>query len=528
MEANELSIDAQTLLQAPDLWATIVFGHEVPPEHSWLWQYLVDETIRYLVILWPGGGAKSTLVTQEHTIYDLCRNRNHRTCLIQKSHAQAMSEMSAIMRQLTHNRTLTDLYGDFKPPGEDSGFPWSTSALRVIGNTNSTEKTHNVHGYGVGSTDVLGGRYDTVKPDDVCTEDNSNTPEAREKLETKLTTEWDKTLIGAAVPRLIMDGTAFKYDDLYLSKINSNACTAYIGPSDWRTPDELTAEDKSGYVVIHKDVEVGIRGKPFWPKQFPQEFLEFEKRKNLINYNRRLRNIVRTSDQVVFPEPALRGGVDEWGNQYPGCLERDMVLGEREGSWKIICGADPSSGKKTGASAQFAHAVIGVDGDDIHVVDLFTAPIPMTRNNDGGGENDGKSQIGTIVARHLRYGATFTVIEDNAQQHAWITTTREVAPLVKVKPHNTNKNKVSPEIGVESMAALMEAGRLHIPYGNKYSVEQAEKLIEQLVYYPDYSYSDLVMALWFCVFYARKRSKVKMLSWEDLRKNAREWKKVSA
>lgn len=517
------TIAAPALLEVPDLWASLIFNHEVPEVHSWLWQYLADASIKYLFILWPGGGGKSQLVTHEHTIYDLCRDPNHRTCLIGKTYPQAIEAMEGIMRELVYNELLVQLYGPFKPDSDRDGFPWNTSSIRIAGNTDRKQRTHNIQAYGVSSSGVLGGRYDTVKPDDICTEETSSTPEARQKLSRKADTEWRKTLIGSDHARYIVPGTAFAYDDYLVSKIRGDNTTCFLDFDDWRVPGELTPEEKSGYVVIRKSAEVPFPGKQyFWFKQFQPRQMEIEKRESLVDYNRRVCNIIRPAEQIIFPEVSIRGGTDEYGKQYPGCLDKSSVMGAFAPGWKVYCGADPNAGKKTKASSKFAHMTVGIDKDNvIHIVDLFTEQIVKNRSGDGEGRNDGVTQMGTVIARHRKYGARKTFFENNADFNTWIDDIhseirRTGTELIDIKPHTTGKNKNKPDIGVGSMASLFDIAGIRIPYGDEESVRKAEQLIEQLCYYPDFTFDDLVMALWFCVYNTRRKRKAAILDYDKL------------
>lgn len=516
---------AEALLEVPDLWASVIFGYEsIPDFHSHLWQFLADESIRELVIELPAGHSKTNLISIEYPIYRLCRDNNDRICILQKGIEQAKDVVGGIKRELTGNEVLNSLYGPFKPE-ESSGYPWTMTTLRVRGNTDTHQKTNSVHAYGWSSTDVMGNRFKCFLGDDFVTEDNSDTPEKRLRIKNKEETEWNPTLVGAGNPRFIYMGTPMFYDDAFEGKLSR--ASDYLGPEDWRKPSEV---DKSGLVFIRRNAEKGRKpGQTLWPLKADSDFLEEKKHRGYVNYLRRYCCVVGDPETQIFKQVAIEGGIEENTSMYyPGCLDKNRSLGEADPSWRVICGADPSSGKKTGASGQFAHVVLGVEpkGETYHLIDLFTGPVPMSRREDYGDPKDAKSQVGTIIHRHHKYHAAMTVIEDNAQQHAWITTVRDADPTVRLKKHTTGRQKVDKEVGVESMAGIIESGRLRLPYGDKHARKATDKLIEQLVRYPHFSYSDLVMALWFAVTHARKRAKVEFFDMAALRAQARPLQKA--
>ncbi len=517
----EMLRDPRVLLDIPDLWDALIFGQEVPEFHSHLWPFLIDDGIRYLVVELPGGHAKTSLISVKLPIWRLCRDPDDRICIMQKAIEQAKDVIRSIQREMTHNQKLTELYGPFKPPSDDDGYPWSTTTMRVAGNRDTAEKTNSVHAYGWSSTDIMGNRFKIFLGDDFVTSDNSDTPEKRQKIRTKEATEWTKTLIGAPNPRYILMGTPMFFDDAFEEK--RDKASDYLGPGDWRGPGEV---DKSGFVFIRRSAEKGRRaGRTLWPKQADWPYLEEQKQTfGYTDYLRRMCCEVGDPELAIFKEVALKGGTEEkTGISYPGCLDYERCLGDSRSGWRVICGADPSSGKDTGAAGQFAHVTIGVDKEkNVNLIDLFTAPVPMSRREDNDPEPpDGKSQIGTIIHRHWKYGALYTVIESNSQQYAWITTVKEADPLVRVKPHQTGRNKTQPEIGVESMAGLVESGKLRIPYGNAESRRKSDELINQLIRYPYFSLSDLVMALWFAVYSTSKRGRVVFHDYNAIRAAAR-------
>ena len=124
------------------------------------------------------------------------------------------------------------------------------------------------------------------------------------------------------------------------------------------------------------------------------------------------------------------------------------------------------------------------------------------------------SKIETVLEQFiLQYMSSYLVVESKAFQKALLTsdTLEEMADAYgfTIVPHTTSDNKKDPNFGVASMERMMNAGRLHIPYGDKHSQTIMQPLIHQLqTWRPDIPTrlleQDTVMALWFGVFWIQQ------------------------
>lgn len=510
------------LLDVPDLWDATIFGQEVPYFHSWLWKWHTDRSVKNLCVIMPAGSGKTEVFSKKAAIYWLCLDRNIRIAIIQKVVAQAEALLLRIQEEFSGNEALKTFYPPtFVPNNEDSGFPYNSSVMRVKGNT-SKNKTHNLHAYGAGSEGILGERFDILLVDDIVTPQNSGTPQLREKLDVWFSQSVRKTLVGSPYSLVRLFGTPFYYDDLY--SLMKEKATCIIEPGNFILPDDPSI-DKSGWVFIRLDVEVGKEpGLTLWPKQYSWDYLEREKREGKKAYLTRLRCIVDDSTSQIFPEKAIYGGYDDdLKITFPGCLDKGRSFGEIPDGVKIVIGSvDPASGSTSRESAEFAHLVLAKDDDDfLYLVDMFHGKIPIVTNKDHEGVYvDGESQVGTIIARDEVYDLKYTVVETNSQQYSWMDIIKSIDASVVLRGHTTSKTKIDKEIGVESMAGIIEAGKLRIPYLTKDDRDKAKDLIDQLIYYPNYKYSDLVMALWFGYLSLRKRREVKFIPLNTIRMNA--------
>ena len=74
----------------------------------------------------------------------------------------------------------------------------------------------------------------------------------------------------------------------------------------------------------------------------------------------------------------------------------------------------------------------------------------------------------------------------------WMQTTGQ-----RIVPHMTGRNKQNDDYGVESLGDLFRQGRMRLPWGNLAARGQMAMLVEELVNYPDFETTDLVMSTWF-------------------------------
>lgn len=510
------------LLQIPQLWSTTVFKHThpMPDFHFWLWDFLTDNSIRRLAIALPRGHSKTTVINKEYPLWRLAQDPSYRIAIVQKSLSQAQNILMSTQRILASNKTFRRYHGDWKPTQD--GYPWNTSMMRLAQNTTDAE-THNLMAFGTGSKDILGGRYNELLLDDLIYQDktgsNADTPEKRAAMDEWLFSVVDMTLLGSETDLLRLSGTAWYYDDVLMGKEAMATCV--IGPGDWPHPNELTTAEKSGWVFIRKDAEVGMKeGCTLWMNQANWERLEHIKlthKEGSSGYRRGMRNQVQNPGKAIFKEVWLTGGTDEDGVECPGCLDHDRDLGEYPqgvDGLRTINGADPSTGRDSPASSKFAHlSIAAVPGaHERYMIDMFTAAVPQQDANDYLGRSEDKqTQVGTIIYRHHRYGAFTTVIEDVSWTRAWVDAVRQCDPRLHITPMVTGQNKNSNEVGIESMRGIFQNGLVRIPYKSPSTKSVVNVFIEQLWRYGDTSFSDLVMAFWFCNFNISKSFKPRVL-----------------
>jgi hypothetical protein len=98
------------------------------------------------------------------------------------------------------------------------------------------------------------------------------------------------------------------------------------------------------------------------------------------------------------------------------------------------------------------------------------------------------------------YRPDWLIFEINIARH--LTENPEFLELksrhgVKVKEHQTQRNKSDPQLGIQSLAIDFELGRIRLPYSDVESRSQTLALKAEATQYPHARTDDLLHALWF-------------------------------
>lgn len=466
----------EILLARPELFILRYFPHKIEKLedfHLRLIQTATEE--ERSLILYPAQHGKTTLVGTLLPIWSLCKDPNSRTAIIAKNEQDAKGVMRAIHAELQGNEELVRDFGPFHDSNDDAK-AWTIERIDVA-KKNKRSKEGTIQLYG-SKGNVLGKRFDWVICDDVVTEKNSATPEQRASMR-----EWFnlgvETMPEYPWSRLTVCGTLFDPEDLY------NDLLELVYPDS----------GKAIYVVQREDAIVDEEThETLWEERWPWERLMGQKAKQgTLDFNKRYRNIAVDKSRMVFKEEYIKGGYIG-KERYPGCLDKDYVVGESADNWRRIAGFDPALG--TSRVAKFcAHVTLGVGSCVLHercfwVIDLLREQLTMPQ------------QVELILLKHQEYDLFSTVIEVNGYQagleQAVNLKLEEQGLHFRIDPHHTSKtNKPDPEIGVASMSRMIENGQLHIPAGDVHSRKKMQQLVDELVQWPSGRTTDTVMALWF-------------------------------
>lgn len=446
------------------------------------------------LVLYPAGHGKTTLVSTILPIWALCRDPNIRIGIVAKNDKEAENIARAIHAQLGGNHQLIEDFGPFRPEGEPNK-PWALGALSVAKRTLKA-KEPTIAFFGANAKNVLGHRTDWTICDDVVTGDNSSTPLQREGMATWFHQAVD-TMNLLPTSRVTVVGTLFDPEDLY------NDLMIQQDPDSGEMIWQVQRED----AIVDEENRT-----PLWPARWPWKRLMAKKASmGTLDFNKRYRNIAVDKSRMVFREEYLKGG---WINsvQYPGCIDRQYVVGDFDPSWPVFCGFDPAIGSTR--HAKFcSHITLAMGTCREHerciwVVDLLREQLSLIQ------------QVDTIIGQHDRYEAFVSRVEANSYQQGLMDAVKhrmeEQGLAHRVEGHLTNKqSKHDPELGVQMMAPWFENGWVHIPWGNPESMRKMRYLVDELLEYPTGRTTDTVMSFWFA-WLASQEGMVKYKSFNRL------------
>ena len=216
------------------------YEKDIPLFHNEIYEALLDDSIKRLLIAAPRGTAKSTMVSLVYPMFKLMTAPDTEQLfiiIVSESRPQSINFISRIKSHLDTDEPLKDIYGDF---GEATAKRWREDDI-ILANGNRV--------VAIGSGSRIRGfiekdtRPTLIIMDDIESETNANTPEARAK-----TRSW---VTEAVIPSMADDGSV-----VYIGTPFSEDCFLYYakGSKRWKTLWYSIIDDK---------------GNSIWPSKFP-------------------------------------------------------------------------------------------------------------------------------------------------------------------------------------------------------------------------------------------------------------------
>ena len=459
-----------------------------------------------IIVNTPPEHAKSTTITVNYALYQICRNPNIRILVVSKTQAMAQKFLLSIKNRLTHPR-YQDLHLAFGPPGgfEKNSDSWKQDLIYLSSEArNSGEKDPTVQAIGIRGH-IYGARADLIIMDDCV--DHTNAHEYEKQI------DWIQSEVMSRIDndggKLLVVGTRLRPKDLY-SELRD----------PMRYPDETspwTYFAQPAVLEFHDEPKdwVTLWAKTNMPpvsgKGIPDENGLYTKWDGDALFKKRGRMspnlwaMVYQQQQVhedaVFPGDSVKGVIN--GARNIGVIPKNKAGNRLEGmdGLVVVAGLDPAMAGYTAA------VCIGID------VSTQKRYLLDVSNQQGMKPDD----IRTLIKDWTdKYSISEWRVEKNAFQ-AMLTQDREVREYLQtrgatLKEHHTGNNKWDTDFGVASLTTLFhgyEEGLNLIEFPSTHQSEGLKALIEQLVtWYPDAPRSqktDCVMAFWFAELAVRDR-----------------------
>ena len=426
---------------------------------------------RRLLYLYPAGHGKTSLMAVIYPIYRLCKNPNIRITIVASDEDRAKDILSEIKGELEGNKDLLKVFGKFET--KDS---WAATQI-TIAQRKKNLKDPTIRAVGIGGA-KQGPRADLVIFEDVADPKNSDNEAGRKMIARTL---WYSVLRWMDNPddfQIIATGTRVAFGDIY-EDIIKKARLQESASSFVREADK--------WVVKVAQACNGSFEKVLWPEKFPKEFLMGERELDPIAFDQRFRNIVRSDEMMGFPEHAISEACDD-----------SFSVGEVPEGFSVCLGVDLASGSRKRGTSFSAVVALASDGAGRrHVVDIWR------------GKEVASVVVDKIVEMYAAYGCREVRVEKNYQQ-AIIDILDLLAARhgLRIVRHATNRNKVDPAHGVESLRPILVGGNLTFPSKTQEDRRRMEPLLSELRTYPVGETTDLLMALWIADLSVRSEANV--------------------
>lgn len=206
------------------------------------------------VILEPRGHAKTTWANSIYLSYLVSKHPNIRIGLISNTATQANAFSRAVRMTLMANHFQHELFGNLTGAHKWNDTEWIQKDSALHGTPYLT-----MYAAGTGGP-LISKRFDLILCDDILDEENSATPEAREKVDTWF---W-KTLKPCLAPggSIIVVGTRWAEGDLYQQLIEDKKWPSLV----------------RGAIIYEPDDDQKRRPRALWPEYWSLEALEAERR----------------------------------------------------------------------------------------------------------------------------------------------------------------------------------------------------------------------------------------------------------
>jgi len=459
-----------------------------------------------IIVNTPPEHAKSTTITVNYALYQICRNPNIRILVVSKTQAMAQKFLLSIKNRLTHPR-YQDLHLAFGPPGgfQKNSDSWKQDLIYLSSEArDSGEKDPTVQAIGIRGH-IYGARADLIIMDDCV--DHTNAHEYEKQI------DWIQSEVMSRIDndggKLLVVGTRLRPKDLY-SELRE----------PMRYPDEKSpwtyfaqpavlefADDYKDWVTLWPKTNMppvsgrGVPDKDGFYIKWDGEALSKKRSRMSPNLWAMVYQQQHVHEDSVFPAEAIKGVIN--GARNIGIIPKGKA-GNREYGMDgliVVAGLDPAMAGYTAAVC----IAVDIATQKRYLLDVSNQP---------GMKPDAIREL--IKDWTDKYQVSEWRVEKNAFQ-AMLTQDREVREYLSMrgatlKEHHTGNNKWDTDFGVASLTTLFhgyEEGNNLIEFPSTHMSEGLKALIEQLVtWYPDAPKSqktDCVMAFWFTELAIRDR-----------------------
>jgi predicted phage terminase large subunit-like protein len=447
-----------------------IIGLQLQPFHMRILQFQLKN--KHSMHLVYRGAGKSTCGTVLKTIHMIAKDRNIRIALVSKTKSNAKGFLKEIKGHLENNKLLNEVFGKFYDPAVVT--KWDDSAIEVVGRT-EIHKEPTITCLGI-ETAIASRHFDVIMIDDLVDDENSRTAHMRARIK-----DWYYSVLVPTLNPPNSDkphcgemhvlGTRYHYADMY---------------GHWI---EGSTDGSGGELKDHTQIIplLNEKGQTPWPERHTPEWAEkMRSQMGLIHFNAQYQNNTEAMKGEVFRYDDCQI-IDAKGNDWP-----------KADDLKIFIGVDLAIGQKE-KDDFFCAIVIGCRGKvqaraksdfEVFVLDFIMNRLRFS------------DQTVAIVDLCKKYNPIACGIESVAYQQAQLDACKAQLPGITFRGIKTQKDKLT---RAWNLSPMFENGKVF------FKKDTQNKLIDQLVLFPNHAHDDVFDALEFAVSTAKtpKRRKVR-------------------
>lgn len=510
----------QTLNDNFNIFFEEVLGYKNAEFQDDLDKILSDPIYKKIAIAIARDHGKSTHLSIGYPLWEIARNHELRIIVVSSTATIASTFLTQIINNIDSNEKYQDFAKSIDPKGigvipkmrtrNKREEKWASNSFTIERNSlNLKDPTILATGL-FGS--ILSKRADIIIVDDLVNQQNSETEEQRQKIKDWVYT----TLLPVLVPggRFIYLGNTWHQDDLVANLLVDPQFdyTKKI-PAILHEPIHMDLWSSWADIVKNQSIEIHIRKqmaddyyldhqesmneglKVLWPERYNYGDLFLKRQANSYSFAR-----MYQCDPSDRPDQKFK---EEW---LQAALAKGRHLRLQEEA-------------REGISIE-----VGAAGLDLAIKEDETGDDSSILTLDRVRYGDGVIKQGDYVVRNIKRGKwspnkvkeetqiTWNVgkpisirVESNGYQEMMARDLDEKGVLVS--SYHTGGEKMDPDIGVNSLAILLENGRLILPFDleDSRTVEEVSKLVNGMRAYPQGHTDDSLMALWFAFSEIRDR-----------------------
>jgi hypothetical protein len=483
---------------------------QVIPLQMLIFEFL--EAHRNCVLMIPVDHGK-TFTLSGYALWKLGQHPLLKGAVVSASEGQARKPLQLVRQYIESSNELKFVFPELRKSGR-AGEPWTMTELTIVRPPGS--KDPSLVARGQDSTQIRGSRWGFCLVDDMSNEENTNTPEQREKtyrfLSSTLFTRMDPRVGQVVVTcvalhqedtthRLMMSkaeggpgwpGMIMRSDGTIILRNCPNFDSDLIRPDD----DLDASNPMATYRLVAHD-HLPEAERTLWPERWPREALEMRREEmHPVEFERNYNNICRDDSTALCKQ------------EY---VDKALALGRKLGIRRMCTNLDDFV-KVNGIAASLIKVFGGVDlafsqssaADECAIFLIGVIPnesgkgqirIPIWCESGKWGSDELMVKLVSVDERfvHVPYG-----FENNGAQEGVRKLMVTAEKSLVLKEHTTGATKNSIQLGVPSIFGEMANGAWAIPNEGRPLEGPLKKWVDQCLHYvPSAHTGDLLMASYF-------------------------------